>query len=353
MKERNALIDMSKGVLIILVTLGHIIQFITIGMGGGERFFRNGLFAFIYSFHMPAFMIISGFLFYLTSQNKSILTTLKKKCNQLLIPIIFWNVLGYFTIYLPRHYKEMVSISFILKSIVNFATLWFLLSVLINSVFVLMIRAVCNRIKCLSGLYSKVLFQLAVLLFTVILGMLLPVAGQYTYMLPCFYAGFLLAQFNVNIFNENKKNKIQIVLSIAFLVLLPFYSVEKYVYTTGVYVTGVRQIFVDLYRWLIGTCGTFFLISTLKILKNVKFTDYKKLKLLGRYTLPIYSMQSLYFTCFFYPFGKMLGGYFNYSDVVVNIISIIIMIPVIFLMLKISKLMEKSKILRFVFLGGR
>lgn len=34
MKERNALIDMSKGVLIILVTLGHIIQFITIGMGG-------------------------------------------------------------------------------------------------------------------------------------------------------------------------------------------------------------------------------------------------------------------------------------------------------------------------------
>lgn len=37
MKERNALIDMSKGVLIILVTLGHIIQFITIGMGGGRE----------------------------------------------------------------------------------------------------------------------------------------------------------------------------------------------------------------------------------------------------------------------------------------------------------------------------
>ena len=37
MKTRNELIDIAKGLLIILVTLGHIIQFISIGMGGGRR----------------------------------------------------------------------------------------------------------------------------------------------------------------------------------------------------------------------------------------------------------------------------------------------------------------------------
>lgn len=33
MKTRSEIVDISRGALIILVTLGHIIQFITIGMG--------------------------------------------------------------------------------------------------------------------------------------------------------------------------------------------------------------------------------------------------------------------------------------------------------------------------------
>ena len=51
-------------------------------------------------------------------------------------------------------------------------------------------------------MYSKVWFQLGLLLFTMILGMVIPTAGQYTFMLPCFYFGFILAQFNINIFDE-------------------------------------------------------------------------------------------------------------------------------------------------------
>lgn len=93
MKTRSEIVDISRGALIILVTLGHIIQFITIGMGG-EKFFENRLFSFIYSFHMPAFMMISGFLFYLTSWNKRPLTVFKKKIGQLFVPIISWNALG-------------------------------------------------------------------------------------------------------------------------------------------------------------------------------------------------------------------------------------------------------------------
>lgn len=57
--ERNRLLwaDALKGVLILLVVLGHSIQN-TIG----DACYINHLWNIIYSFHMPAFMAISGYL---------------------------------------------------------------------------------------------------------------------------------------------------------------------------------------------------------------------------------------------------------------------------------------------------
>ena len=49
MKERLEYIDTARGILIILVVIGHIWQ---------AGFVHN----FIYSFHMPAFFFISGML---------------------------------------------------------------------------------------------------------------------------------------------------------------------------------------------------------------------------------------------------------------------------------------------------
>ena len=302
---------------------------------------------------MPAFMMISGFLFYLTSWNKRPLTVFKKKIGQLFVPIISWNALGYLTIYLPLHYRELTSIGSVLKSFADFCTLWFLVSVFINSVFALVIRVICDRLKCLSNMYSKVWFQLGLLLFTMILGMVIPTAGQYTFMLPCFYFGFILARFNINIFDESRNSVIRITLSALFFALIPFYSVEAYVYTTGVYVTSVEQILVDLYRWFIGICGTCLLIELLKKARCVKLVGCKKLALLGQNTLPIYAIQSLCFTSLFYPFGKIVGEYINYSSMLVNVISVAVTIPALFFMLKISNWFNKSIILRYTFLGGR
>lgn len=58
---RSEYLDFLKAILIITVLLGHCIQY-----GGGyedNSFFDNKLFKFIYSFHMPLFMLISGYLF--------------------------------------------------------------------------------------------------------------------------------------------------------------------------------------------------------------------------------------------------------------------------------------------------
>lgn len=63
-KKRNVLWDVMKGIGIILVVAGHAIQY-----GSGREYlhancyFENGIFAFIYSFHMPMLMLCSGYLF--------------------------------------------------------------------------------------------------------------------------------------------------------------------------------------------------------------------------------------------------------------------------------------------------
>ena len=57
-KERILYIDAIKAVLMFLVIWGHVIQFTNVHEG-----LNNPTAAFIYSFHMPLFMMVSGMFF--------------------------------------------------------------------------------------------------------------------------------------------------------------------------------------------------------------------------------------------------------------------------------------------------
>ena len=63
MNNRLVWADSLKGLLMVLVVLGHAIQN-TIG----PQCQTNHLWNIIYSFHMPAFMAISGYLSYRTNR---------------------------------------------------------------------------------------------------------------------------------------------------------------------------------------------------------------------------------------------------------------------------------------------
>ena len=63
-KVRKVWIDSLKGILILLVVLGHSIQN-TLKEGCYDNYWWN----LIYSFHMPAFMAISGYLQYRPKPN--------------------------------------------------------------------------------------------------------------------------------------------------------------------------------------------------------------------------------------------------------------------------------------------
>ena len=86
MKERLLYIDNLKGFAILLVVLGHCIQF------REPDYDSNWLFRIIYSFHMPLFFIISG---YVSHQNDiQIESLVTKRAKQLLLPYFIWGLGG-------------------------------------------------------------------------------------------------------------------------------------------------------------------------------------------------------------------------------------------------------------------
>lgn len=94
-KKRIIWIDSIRGVLIILVVLGHAIQ-----SSLRDACFQNHLWNLIYSFHMPAFMAISGwFAFSTTTKNINVGAVCKRRFDQLMVPY-FPNII--IAIYIQR-----------------------------------------------------------------------------------------------------------------------------------------------------------------------------------------------------------------------------------------------------------
>jgi acyltransferase len=97
--KRVEWIDVAKGIGIALVVLGHI----------GDSL-PKGLSAYIYSFHMPLFFFLSGYLY----KNKKIdfLSFVKKKARTLLIPYFFFAFSTYlFWLFIGRKFGDDASLN--------------------------------------------------------------------------------------------------------------------------------------------------------------------------------------------------------------------------------------------------
>lgn len=81
--DRNILLDAMRGALIILVVVGHGIQ------SAYPDYAQNIVFSIIYSFHMPIFMLVSGYTTGYT-QKEINFTWLKKRFVALGVPFITW-----------------------------------------------------------------------------------------------------------------------------------------------------------------------------------------------------------------------------------------------------------------------
>lgn len=83
--KRLEYIDYAKGIAILLVVIGHLLQYNLSGTSS------KGLFDMIYSFHMPLFMFLSGYVasFSIERHVASKCDFIKNKARSLLFPFIF------------------------------------------------------------------------------------------------------------------------------------------------------------------------------------------------------------------------------------------------------------------------
>lgn len=283
MEKRDSSIDIIKGIAIFFVLWGHSIQCIA----GDEGFFSNWMIKFIYSFHMPLFMMISGYLFFRTSQ-RSFLTILKDRLISLGIPFVIWNFLLYirkcaFDI-LTTHIIQF-SFSEMLNALVS--GLWFLRSLFIITMLTAMIVKLCKKYKCVISLAT---WMCLILLNSLV--------GDHTAdLFPFFILGFVVA--------ENKKlfasiNKYRFVAYSVFAILLIGVKEQYFVYVSGInpFTSDygfMQQIWFDFYRLLIGVVGS---LSIVLFLKRTYQCGAKSIErfftTLGHNTLQIYVMQSFF-----------------------------------------------------------
>lgn len=244
-------LDIIKGLAIFLVILGHCIQ---CGSGNGfcqsQLFFEDSLYRFIYSFHMPLFMMISGFLYSKTLSGKPFLWTLKNRSQRLLLPIVAWATI----LMLPGFVRGGgFDIGGYLYSILT--GFWFLWAVWWATI-------ICSFIEMIGKTFRlKIILHVIVIIITFFtpdgLNFFL-----YKFMYVAFLIGYAAEKCNLDTKLERTAPRRYLYLAglaALYIVLFLFFRRESYIYISGWTLLGKDNWFTilvwDVYRTIIGAVG--------------------------------------------------------------------------------------------------
>ena len=278
--EKRQFLDFLRGFAIFLMLWGHSIQYCC---GGQFDFFENSVFKIIYSFHMPFFMLISGYLFFFSAEKRETNELIEYKTKSLLYPILMCSIFNFIV-------TNLISTVFSLSVIKNYpfggtpiTSLWFLWSVLACSLALsIAVKPVKNK---------------ALQIFIIVLGIglvaILPCGEMNVYMYPYFVIGYVYAK------NEEYLKKVRNIFSAfscaIFVVMIFFFEKKHYIYTSGLLgaKTGVECLKIDFFRWAIGLFGS---IATIFVCRCVyKLISKSKIsigiELLGQNSLAVYALS--------------------------------------------------------------
>ena len=301
MKKRNEFFDIAKGIAIILVVCGHCIQYGSYKYFN-EAFFEDPIFIAIYSFHMPFFMLISGFFFYNTSCNYSWKTNLSSRFKKIIIPIFIWNTI-YLLIY--NCIKSPMTFNRLISSYTS--NIWFLWAIFF-----------CNIIS----LVVQRFFNDKIIIYVIIGGILLclPNKGNlplYIFMYPFFILGYwtnmYIKYFPINIATSAQNITILIVFLFIYFILYKQYTKEDFIYISGTAIIkdigqlrprfDSHQLYIDSFRILIGFVGSLILFMLIRIQYQLNWAK-KMLSLfgiIGKRSLGIYITSTLFVNEFILP----------------------------------------------------
>ena len=274
-RQRLVWIDVLKFLAIFLVLWGHCIQHLTT-----PDFSSNQVFQFIYSFHMPLFMILSGFFAYKLAI-RSFKGVFVSKFLQLMLPAIVFGIVNWLQSRCLFHQTS--------KSLIQglYYSFWFLKSLFV-CIIMFHIGLKISKRRYLGLIIMLILSQL--IDFIPHLKFL-----QLRYMFPCFVFGYIFFYFKDYFYRYYKG--ITYISTVCFVLLLWHFN-EFLLYPDigihNVLQMGGKIVYLLYYKLLIGFAGSIAFMGVIFALSKkldcnkvfLKIADY------GRYTLAIYILQS-------------------------------------------------------------
>lgn len=321
-KKRHYLeLDYLKGIGIILVILGHSFSFTGFDLIKEEKYFiYYYIFNFIYSFHMPLFFIVAGFL---SNKEYEIKYFYISKIKRLLIPYIFINIIDSIPRHLFSSFVNNSSNSLIRVIFYSGVATWFVYTLFVMFLlFPMLDKYIFKKDKYYIFLYFLLIINMLNLeIFNINLFTLNRIIFYLTYF--CF--GYILK----NYYEEIKKNKyfnnnlLYIILSIFSLFFLYKYSENN--------ITKVIYPFIGFIL-----CLKFSLF--LKKYRNIKFLEF-----CGKNSLSFYLLEPFFAAIYRVGLVKIIDLKYHYIIVILffslKLISICISVIII----------NKIKILSFLF----
>lgn len=283
--ERNEYIDYLKGLLIFLVVYGHSIQFIL--YNGQKIFFNDPIFKLIYIFHMPLFMMVSGYVSYYSISKRSLSKILYKRFNQLIIPIITWAIITNI-IELNNYEQDWTlwhSVLFFLKSVVikTIYSFWFLWCVFGSVVFLLFLKKINkeNHLFCILAICVSLLF-------------IMPERAPlyyFKFIFPFFCIGYYFSMKGIQkpLTKNSTVNLLVVVLAVVCFFL---WKTETYLYVSGMKLTKENLIIIP-FRYFSGIVFSFGFIYVTFLLYN--WHPSKMISRIGQNSLAIYILQTFFF----------------------------------------------------------
>lgn len=209
--KREKWIDISRGFAIYLVVLGHCIQYAT---PINYDFANNRMFRLIYGFHMPMFMIISGYLFWNTLNRYRFLDGVLAKLKGIMLPCAAWGLVTYICEIIVFGYEDISLTGYLNYTIYSN---WFLWAVFYCSLY---------------GFITKYIFKNYLIGYAILtlVNAIIPAFGNYAgakRMLPFFLLGMLCNRYRVlDRVKERSEILIIILLGVCYLITLKFQCTE-------------------------------------------------------------------------------------------------------------------------------
>lgn len=295
MLKRSITIDSIKGILILLVVLGHALQY---GFGADylnlDLYYDDYLFRAIYCFHMPLFMFISGYLFFKSNQ-KPCFKVILSKLKTIGIPFVIYVtlIIAWNHIFWENH----LYLSYFFGVIRMGTEMWFLWSLLVNCIIVSLVNYMTKGKErpMFIGLGMFCLLSLFVSD-----KVLLP---QHKFVFPFFIMGYFYNALDVYWTSYLKNYRLFVVISFLYFMCILIYGKDMMIYHGGFCVVGekgiiIGQLFKDILRWGIGIISSCWIMSLYYLVITKWHAITTLFVKLGRQTLVFYGLQSILYKVF-------------------------------------------------------